>query len=200
MSVSYAIRAFQYFGFTACRTRRSRSFLCFWTSRSRASISSFVGLVVHAEELLDNNKLRCLSVTEFYDYLVDSDEGGTVVDIGLEDDSNNEFLQHYVVDDASFDEFIKRDFSGIKKMRVEIELSQVKTWDIAYLANLHFDFLCISTENCMIAGVEAFQGGEGANALSIYMNIAKKECGRGMKENEGSELIDTGTPSEARQN
>ena len=136
------------------------------------------GLAVHAEELLDNNKLRCLSVTEFYDYLVDSDEGGTGVDIGLEDDSNNEFLQHYVVDDASFDEFIKRDFSGIKKMRVEIELSQVKTWDIAYLANLHFDFLCISTENCMIAGVEAFQGGEGANALHIYMNIAKEECGR----------------------
>ena len=33
-------------GFTACRTRRSRSFLCFWTSRSSASISSFVGFGV----------------------------------------------------------------------------------------------------------------------------------------------------------
>ena len=132
------------------------------------------GLAVHAEKLLNINKLRRLSVTEFYDYLAASNEEGVGGDAGWDSDWGNGSLQRYVVDDASFDEFLRRDFTGIKRMQVEIELSQVKTWDIAYLANFHFDFLNIRAENCMIAGVEAFQGGEGANALSIYMNIAKE--------------------------
>lgn len=160
-----------------CRTRRRIPCLDMTRFSEIGTLESVdvvvEGLALHAEKLLANNKLQYLSIHEFYGYLVDSDEQGTGADSGSEGASGDGSLQHYVVDDASFDEFVKRDFRGFKRMRVEIELSQVKTWDIARLANLPMDGLIISAENCMITGVEAFRDGLGANWLSIDMNISR---------------------------
>lgn len=125
------------------------------------------GLALHPEVLLNNNKLCSLFVWEFYDYLADSNEGRASADSG------SSGFQKYSIDDASFEEFIKRDFAGIKRMRVEIALSKVQTWNIARLADLHLDVLSISTKNCMITGAEAFQGGLGANWLNIDMDISR---------------------------
>ena len=131
------------------------------------------GLVLHVEKLLGNNKLHSLFVSEHYGYLADSDAGGIGTVPESEPDTGESPIQEYIVDDASFDGVVKHDFAGTKSMRVEIELNKVQTWNIARLADLHLDVLSISTRNCVVTGVEAFQGGLGANWLNIDMDISR---------------------------
>ena len=77
------------------------------------------------------------------------------------------------VDDSSFDEFIKRDFSTVDWLDVKIILKNQRTWDISALGKkrLGLKVLAIDAKNCWVTGMESFRQSKDLSLFSITMKI-----------------------------
>lgn len=131
------------------------------------------GLLSHTETLLQCKELRNIQVNSccriaYGEVAVDNMGPGEDSDDGPEDAARECY-----VDDSSFDEFIKCDFSKLGRLDVRIKLSKIRVWDISCLANLKLEELYIVSENCLITGMESLRRSKGLSDVSILMKVQR---------------------------
>ena len=116
-------------------------------------------LLSNTEKLLQNKSLQRISLQagfEMPDYDVDC-----------------ESIVKCCVDDASYDCFMKQEFRGVDRLEVELNLKEIRRWNIAGLARQHIKFLSISSKNCLISGMEAFREQKDLQWFYVSMEISK---------------------------
>ena len=157
------------------------------------------GLVSHTEALLQSKVLRNIKVNSSIRIA-----SGVVAPVNMEmcEESNESAGRacEYFVDDSSFDEFIKNDFSKLGRLDVRIKLSKMRVWDISSLVNCKLEELYIVSENCLITGMESLRQSTGLTDVGISMEVHLQAGEEGVAENQhlGKLRYSSGCPRRIR--